>query len=126
MGLDFIRLTAPTHRKSWDRSKIELATPDLLTRHPECKTRSVIAVIDQGYELPKDTKVAVCVRDKQLIVVRENTVVGRVAEPPPDIYKAIDNSGEVALGRIAKVNHLSGTVDVDFTQNNSAAPNAAP
>ena len=125
MGLDFIRLRAPTFRKSWDRGKMKLATPDLLTQQPECNTRSVVAVVDQGCELPKDTEVAVCTRDKQLIVLRENTIVARGAEPPPDIYKAIDKSGEMALGRIAKFNPLSGTVDVDFNQKGSAGPDAA-
>jgi hypothetical protein len=51
MGIDFIRRSAPTFRKSLDRRRVELGTPDLFSRKLEGKPRAYAASMHDGESL---------------------------------------------------------------------------
>jgi hypothetical protein len=114
MGLDFIRRAAPTFQKSWDRGRTALAQPTLFTRYPECRTRSVIAEFDDGIRPGPGTTVAVCLSQKELVLVAGITRMGIVRNAPPDLLNAIASSGGCALGHVVSINPLSGTADVEI------------
>jgi len=113
MGLDFIRRAAPTFVKSWNHGKTELAQPTLFTRYPECRTRSVVAQLNDGFELTPGTRLVICADATTLLLVNETTRIGVVETPPADLFRAIQQSGGCALGQVVRLNPLSRTVDVE-------------
>lgn len=114
MGLDFIRRAAPSFIKGWDRGKTDLTNPTLFTKHPDCRTRTTVANIDDGARAKAGEQVAICVRDTKLILVRETALIGVIENPPPDLFRAIDGAGGCALGQVVRINPLSGTADVEI------------
>jgi hypothetical protein len=114
MGLDFLRRTAKTSAKAWDRGKADLSIPSLFTQQPERQTRTVLADYDEGVQLSSGEALTLHLQDKNMLVVRENTRVGEVGNPPPDIVAAIRDAGGCALGQVQHVNQLSRTVDVEI------------
>jgi hypothetical protein len=112
MGVDFLRRTAKSSTKAWDRGKTELSTPTLFSQQPECQTRTVLAEFD-GAVPEVGEAVTLHVQDRNMMVVRANACVGRVGNPPADLLVAISNAGGCALGHLRQVNQLSGTGDVE-------------
>jgi hypothetical protein len=113
MGLDFIRRAARSFTKGWDRSQKDLAQPTLFTRYPECRTRTINADISDLVRVTEGEQVMICVSGGALALVRETTFVGVVQSPPPDLFRAIRDAGDYALGHIVQINPLSGTADVE-------------
>src|SRR5258708_11839749 len=114
MGLDFIRRAAPTFTKSWNRGANELAQPTLFTRYPECRTRTVVAQLDERAALAPGAHLAICTRASALILVHETMQVGVVEAPPADLFRAIQEAGGCALASLSRINPLSGTADVEI------------
>jgi hypothetical protein len=115
MGLDFIRRAARTFTKSWSRGARDLAQPTLFTRYPECRTRTIIAQLDEGgVALSSGTQLAICSEGQQLLLVLGTARVGVVESPPADLFRAIQSAGGCALGSLASINPLSGTADVEI------------
>ncbi len=112
MGIDFIRRAAPNFTKAWNRGKELLTDPTLFTRYPECRSRTVIADLMKNSGLTAGIEVIVCVNGSNLILVIGNTKVGVINRPPSDLLKAIHDVGDCVLGRISRINSLSGTADV--------------
>jgi len=114
MGLDFIRRAARTFTKTWSRGATKLAQPTLFTRYPECRSRSVVAALEENVTVEVGAPLAVHVEGTALALVRETTRVGVVAMPPPDLFTAIQGAGGCALGRVSQINSLSGTANVEI------------
>jgi hypothetical protein len=114
MGLDFIRRAARTFTKSWSRGAAELAQPTLFTRYPECRSRSVVAALENSASVEVGIPLAVHVDGPSLALVRETTRVGTVSAPPHDLLAAIQGAGGCAMGRISQLNPLSGTAHVEI------------
>ena len=114
MGLDFIRRASKGFTKAWNRSKAELSQPTLFTQYPECRTRSVIADLDERAKLSEGTHIVVCVQGSKLILVQEKSRVGVVEHPPADLLGSIHQAGDCALGHVVRINPLSGTADVEI------------
>ncbi len=114
MGLDFIRRRAKTFTKSWHRNKTDLARPTLFTRYPECRSRSLIADLDAEAGVSPGVEVLVCARGAELTIVRGTTPIGATSRPPPDLISAIRQAGGDALGRVTRLNPISGTADVEI------------
>lgn len=114
MGLDFIRKAAPAFTKGWDRGKTDLANPTLFTRYPECRTRTIVANLDDRGGAQAGEQIVVCVREERLILVRGTTRIGIVESPPPDLFRVINDEGGCALGVMVRINPLSGTADVEI------------
>src|ERR1700741_667489 len=107
MGLDFIRRVARSFKKSWTGGATALSQPTLFTKYPECRSRSVVASIDDGASLEIGGAYAVHVDGRSLCLVKETAKVATAHTPPPDLFSAIKDSGGCALGRVSKINPLS-------------------
>ncbi len=114
MGLDFIRRSAKTFTKSWDRNRTELAQPTLFTRYPECRSRSLIADIADGAGVSQGSPILVCARGAELVLITGTTQVGAVPHPPSDLLSAVEQAGGNALGRVTRINPISRTADVEI------------
>jgi hypothetical protein len=111
MGLDFIRKRAGTFKKAWRRGREELARNDLLTKHPECVSRSVVADIGD-YKPALGTEVVLQIADDHIDVYLSHSRIGQVPHAPSDLAKAMQQNGGRALGEITQLNQFSGTADV--------------
>lgn len=114
MGLDFIRRAAGTFRKSWSGGATALAQPTLFTKYPECRSRSVVALLENNTKVEVGGQLAVHVVGNSLTLVKETARIGTIATPPPDLFSAIQSAGGCALGRISQFNSLSGTANVEI------------
>jgi hypothetical protein len=114
MGLDFLRRTAKSSSKAWDRGKADLSIPSLFGQQPERQTRTVLADCDDGVQLSSGESLTLHWQDQNMHVVRENTRIGEIKNPPPDIVAKIRDAGGCALGQVQTVNQLSRTADVEI------------
>ena len=112
MGLDFSRRAARTFTKGWNKGAEELSRPNLFTRYPECRTRTVVANLVNGATLTPESKIMVMCDSTRLLVLQDLTPVACVDSPPPDLFRAISQDAGYAAGSIVRINPLSGTVDV--------------
>jgi hypothetical protein len=116
MGVDFLRRTAKSSTKAWDRNKAELSTESLFTLQPQCRTRSVMAELDDGVSVAGGEMLTLLVKNNDMILVRGHERIGRVPNPPADAFEAIRNAGQCALVAVSEFNKLSGTADVELVQ----------
>lgn len=114
MGLDFIRRHAKTFTKTWCRNRADLARPTLFTRYPECKSRSVIADLAADAALSQGSRILVCARGAELLLVSGTSQIGAATHPPADLLSAIQKAGGNALGHVTRINPISGTADVEI------------
>lgn len=114
MGLDFLRRTAKSSSKAWDRGKSDLSIPSLFAEQPEGQSRTVLADYDDGVQLSNGEALTLHLQDQTMLVVRENMRVGWVPNPPPDLVAKVSDAGGCALGQVHTVNQLSRTADVEI------------
>lgn len=123
MGVDFIRRTAKTFEKSWDRHRVLLSTPDLFTRQPQGTARSVAAdlVPVSGHGRSINPGDIVTVQEAQpndtncrLIALSGLSVVARFVDPPPEVVDAVRESFGVARGTIERIHAISGVVEISL------------
>ena len=113
MGLDFLRRTAKSSTKAWNRGREDLSEPTLFTQQPDCYVRTVLADDDGCGKPLRGETVTLHMQGGDILVVRENMRIGKVGSPSPEISQRIRNSGGCALGRVSDVHSLSGTFDVE-------------
>jgi hypothetical protein len=112
MGLDFLRRTAKNSVKAWDRGKAELSTASLFTQQPQCRTRSLLAELDDGVSVAGGEQLVLMVKNNDMLLVRGHERMGKVPHPPTDAFEAVRNVGQCALVQVCEFNKLSGTADV--------------
>lgn len=112
MGLDFLRRTAKNSVKAWNRNKAELSTASLFTQQPQCRTRSLLAELDDGVSVDGGEQLVLIVKNDDMLLVRGHERIGKVPHPPTDAFDAVRNSGQCALVEVCEFNKLSGTADV--------------
>lgn len=112
MGLDFIRKRAGSFKKAWRRGREELARNDLLTKYPECTSRTVVADIGSTERTEVGAQVVLQVAENRIDVYQANARIGQVANPPRELADAMKRNGGSALGEVSQLNQISGTADV--------------
>ncbi len=112
MGLDFLRRTAKSSIKAWNRGKASLSVPTLFGQQTECQSRAVVAEFDG--DIPQvGEQITLHFQNGDIVIARENCRIGKVSSPPPDLVDALRNAGGCALGRLRQIHQLSGTADVE-------------
>lgn len=117
MGIDFIRRTAPTFRKAWDRRRVELCTPDLLTRPIAEGSRTIIAEM-VGRKTLRGGDEFIFERSPgsaELLGRIGMEIVARAASAPKEIVSAVEAGAGVARAKVEKVHKLSGLVEVSLS-----------
>lgn len=115
MGLDFMKRTTKTFKRSWDRGREELKKPRLFDSEVPPATRIISAspvgdhcAIDLGKEY-----VLRSLPENQIGVYASRSLVA-TGTPPPQVLAAINNGGGVALGVVIACHPLSGSIDVEI------------
>ncbi len=112
MGAEFIRKAAKGFQKSWDRRRVELATPDLFTRPASCAARTAEADIVGDARLRLGDAVTVQASENGLIAMRGLNVVARFHTPSADLVAAVRSACGVAKGIVEQIHPLSGVAEI--------------
>lgn len=114
MGNEFLLKKGAQISKALTLKARRLAQSDLFTKHPECKTRSIIADVLQGARVGPNEAVLLQCSGSRLVILRDMATIAVHEAPPPDVYAAIRDSAGCAIGETLRVNALSGTVEVQI------------
>ena len=114
MGADFIEKATPSFKKSWDRERVKLATPDLFTRQPDCAARTAAADIIGEARLQVGDRLTVELQDDVLVARRGNSTVARFSDPPQEVIEAMKTSHGIAKGTVEQVNDLSRVAEISL------------
>lgn len=112
MGADFYDKAAKGFKKSFDRARAALATPDLFTRQPECVARSVAA--DMLAPVTVGERLTIEREGAGLIGLRGNKEVIRIKTPTADQLEAVDASCGVAQGVVEQVHELAQVAELSL------------
>lgn len=114
MGVDFIERARKTFKRSWDRERVALATPDLLRREPACAGVTVAGDIAEGAEVEPGEKLTVELGARGLIGRRGLTEVVRMPGAPPEIVEAVRQAYGVAVGTVEQVHEPAGVAEISI------------
>lgn len=109
MGIDFIRRAAKSFRKGIDRRRIELCTPGLFTKEPECGPRTYAANLSDGQLLSPGDTVGIRLDELGVTAMRGLDRVATLANPSSELITALSNSHGEASGHVHVV-HLEARV----------------
>ncbi len=114
MGVDFLERAGKAIKRGWDKQRLLLATPDLLTKQPE-KTKRTIpfelvgnSVVMQGEQLTIETA------GRNLIARRGLSEVLVSSVAPSGILEDLNKSCGVAVGTVENVHHGAGVVELSL------------
>jgi hypothetical protein len=114
MGVDFLERTKKTFKRSWDRERVALATPDLLRREPGCAGVSVAGDIVEGAEVEVGDRLTVELALRGLIARRGLTDVVRMPDAPPEVIEAVRQAYGAAVGTVEQVHEPAGVAEISL------------
>ena len=114
MGADFIEKATPSFKKSWDKSRVALATADLFTRTPERTRCTIAADIVGSVHLEVGEHLVVEVEAGMLVGRRGTTDVARVSNPSQPTIGAVVASCGIAKGTVEDVHAIAGVVEISL------------
>lgn len=114
MGADFIEKATPSFKKSWDRARVELATPDLFTSTPSCAARTAVADIVPDQCLQVGEQLTVEIEAGILVARRGNAEVARFTAPPLELVQAVEAACGIAKGTVEQVHELARVAEISL------------
>jgi hypothetical protein len=114
MGVDFLERAKKTFKRSWDRERVALATPDLLRREPGCAGVTVAGDIAPGAEVGPGEKLTVELAPRGLIARRGLTEIIRMPDAPPQVVEAVRQACGVAVGTVEQVHEPAGVAEISI------------
>jgi len=112
MGLDFIRVTAPSFNRVLDRRLVEMHSPKLFTRDIPIVSRTASADICGGAKIAPGEKVLLRVMKDKVVVQRDNLVIAKCANPPAGFLAHLRAGASVAEGEIKSLQPISQIVEI--------------
>lgn len=112
MGLDFVKMAAPSFHKGVDRHRIELGTPTLFTEHPTIAPRTYAAMLCSGQMLKSGEKLGVRFDRERVLVMRGLDIVAIINSPPLDLINALLESYGEACGVIQQVHEIARVAEI--------------
>lgn len=114
MGLDFIHKAAKSFHKGLDRSRIELATPDLFTQRPDREPRTYAAKIRPSARMIPGEDLCVRLLNGSIIAQRGMDVIADFSAPPAELTEALMESHGEACGTVCEVYETANTAEVSI------------
>lgn len=114
MGSEFLKDTKKRIKKTVDKAKADLATPDLLSRTPENLSRRFVARFSESAMVSKGDRLIVETDGKKLVISSGTQKVGYISSPPDEIFEAVSRSGGVAGGEVHQTYKFSRTGDISL------------
>ena len=112
MGQDFIRKAAKSFHKALDRSRIDLGTPDLFTRKPDCEPRGYAATIRTDRKLRPGEDLSVRFQDSKIVAQRGMDIVAEFDSPPSELVEALKESWGEACGTVTEVYDIAEMAEI--------------
>lgn len=112
MGLDFIRKAAKSFHKGLDQSRIDLGTPDLFTRQPDCEPRAYAATVRDDRKLSPGEDLSVRFHGGKVVAQRGMDVVAEFDSPPAELVEALKESYGEACGTVTEVYDIADTAEI--------------
>ena len=112
MGLDFICKAAKPFRKGLDQSRIDLATPDLFTRKPDCEPRAYVVAIQENRQLRPGEDLGVRFQGSKVVAQRGTDIVAEFDSPPEELVEALKESYGEACGTVTEVYEIAETAEI--------------
>lgn len=112
MGLDFVRKAAKSFRKGLDQSRVDLGTPDLFTRKPDCEPRGYAATIRTNKNLTPGEELCIRFHDGKIVAQRGMDIVAEFVAPPTELVTALGNSYGEACGTVREIYEIAGTAEI--------------
>jgi hypothetical protein len=112
MGIEFVRKAAKSFHKGLDRRRMELATPDLFTRHPSIAPRSYAATLRTDHTAMAGEKLGVRLEGQDIFVLRGLDRIAVFNSPPIELKDALHASHGEACGHILQVHAMAGIVEI--------------
>jgi hypothetical protein len=115
MGSDFLQRAGSTLRRSWDKGRVAIATPDLTTRELVSGGRGVTADIVRGTAVTAGENLTVQIENGALVARRCLTLVARNDSPPAAIVEILGQYCNVRPGMVSHVHDMAGMVEITIT-----------
>lgn len=112
MGLDFIRKAAKSFHKGLDQSRIDLGTPDLFTRRPDCEPRAYAATIRANRTLKPGEDLSVRFQGGKIVAQRGMDIVAEFDSPPAELVEALEESYGEACGTVREIYGIADTAEI--------------
>ncbi|MCC7428688.1 MAG: hypothetical protein IT557_17485 [Alphaproteobacteria bacterium] len=112
MGVDFIRKAAKSFHKGLDRSRIDLGTPDLFTRLPDCEPRTYAATIRSNQKLNRGEDLCVRLDGAAVVAQRGMEIVAQFESPPAELIDALKDSHGEACGTVREIHEIADTAEI--------------
>lgn len=112
MGLDFIRMTAPSFTRVLDRRAVEMRTPRLFSHDMPIVSRTVSADICAGAKVAPGEKVILRAIKDKVIAQRDNLMIAECKNPPAEFVAHLRAGAGVAEGEIKSLQPISQTVEI--------------
>jgi hypothetical protein len=112
MGLDYAEKRAKSYSKGLDRSRIELATPDLFTQQPDCAPRAYAATVGKEYTLSPGDKLGVRLEGEQVVVLRGLDHVATFTNPPAELKAALLSCHGEGCGTVQDSHAMARTAEI--------------
>ena len=112
MGVDFIRRAAKSFHKGLDQSRIDLGTPDLFTRQPNCEPRAYAAAIRTNRHLSPGEDLSVRFHNGKIVAQRGMDIVAEFDAPPAELVEALKESYGEACGTVQEVYEIADTAEI--------------
>lgn len=114
MGIDFLRKSAKSYKKSLDKARADLCRPDLFTRQPSEQPRAYSASTHRRGQLQAGDLVAVRLQGKTVVAQKGRHVVATFDAPPEELLMAMEESYGEASGTVEAVFEITGTVEISI------------
>ena len=112
MGLDFIRKAGKSFRKNLDQSLVDLGTPNLFSREPNCQPRSYVAMVGAAVKLGIGEILSVRLCDGKIVAQKGMDIVAEFETPPEELLEAIRASWGEAYGTVQDVHDMANTAEI--------------
>jgi hypothetical protein len=112
MGMDFIEKAKGSLKKTWDRSRVKLGTPDLLTKYPTTVERSFLAdrIGDAPVTVGENVVVQLC--EDGVFAYSQLTATARFRDVPSDVLQMVREGGGCINGVVTAIHEVSCTTSI--------------
>lgn len=114
MGVDFIRKAAWNFHKGLDQAKVDLGTPGLFTRQPDCEPRAYAATIRPKARLRPGESLGIALRRDKIVALRCMNIVAEFDAPTAELLGALDESFGEAFGKVLDVHEIANIAEISI------------
>lgn len=114
MGTNLLKKAQKSFEKHIDASLMDVSTGDLFDQATESCPRQFVADPSPNASISIGDEIAIELRGEIVVGTRGVEKVFEANHPPKEIVDHIKSQSGIAGARIAKINPLSGTLEIDL------------